>query len=431
MVDETRDDARKNDIVGSIFNDRKNVKKDKRSALFNAATNASSPAQRPAQEKKEAREGRFAKRAPHASDAFVKRIYPAGLDIGTSAIKAVELGLNRDGKLQLIKAGFQPLPGNVSAVSPRERTKLLCDEIKKFIDRYGIGKEVVTHMPSSKAHIKRVDLPPMPEDEIAKALKWEIAQGQSFEQNINDFVLEYIVLPDIPASLEQKIRLLAVAVLKKDVEEHIDMLALCGLEPEAVEINPLACAAALDHAYQFAPQDVIVFLDLGAGMTSFNVMVSNELLFSRNIYVTGDSLTKYIADANSTDIQVAERLKIEKGLSDDTSKGLVPGLENLTSDITDSFKYFSYKLTGLNIVKFDKIFLCGGPAKLGGLVPFLQDKFVSDQDNFVSGIEIANPFKRIEVPDSAERVIGNLKETAPLFTVAAGLALRKAQDETD
>lgn len=377
------------DWVGSIFGEPN--KKKELSAIFSSTSKPESSEQKTG--------------APTITAPIRKR-YPVGLDIGSSAIKVVQLGSTSSGNLRVINLGLEKL------TAPH----LVAETLKKVVSQLKIEGEVVSSISTDKAQIKRVDLPKMSESEIESALKWEIQQ--TVKVNIDDVSLDYIILPETPEeATEEKTKLLAIVVPKRDIFEHLSLIQSAGLRPKAVEADPLACYTALNYIEQFRPYDVVVFLDFGGETTSFNV-IANGLRFSRNLYTTGNYLTKVISQTASLDFEKAEELKMTGGLLGDARDSILSALEKLVLDFEHSFKYFSHDLTNSKILKFDKLILTGSASNLKGLRSFLEEKLNVP-------VEIANPFKKVEISEEIRQKIGNFEEIAPCFCVALGLALRE------
>lgn len=372
------------DLVGPIF---QAGKKRQHSALFDSVAPKEPARQEP---------------------VLIQKRYRIGLDIGSSSIKAVQLGSGSDGNLHVMNMAFEKVS------SPGQAT----DVLKKIAADMNIEGEVISSLSCNKAQIKRIELPMMPESEIGNALKWEMQQLG--KENVNNLSLDYIVLPGAPEKNDKnKLKLLVVAVSKKDVFDHMSILKSAGLKAKAIEADPLAAYTALSHSGQFRLGDVVIFLDIGLDAASLNI-IANGVRFSRSLYTTGNYLTNSISKMYSMDFNKAEELKISQGLSGDMGKGFASALEKIVLDIDHSFKYFSYSLSGSSVLKFDRIVLSGGTSNLKGITEFLGNQLKVP-------VEIANPFKNVIIDEEAARKMSNatLSSIAPYFCVALGLALRE------
>jgi len=368
----------KQDIVSSIFN--RSVKK-RLSSLFVHKGAKTAPA--------------GAATLPSGT-TIIKKKFPFGVDIGTNSIKIAQLGFDREGGIKLIDLCVQELPEE--ARNPKERGQILAQSLKKMADEKGLKGDCFAIMPHLSVKVNLIRLPQMPEAEIDKALRWEIRQ--TIQADIDEVSLDYIILEGKKIKfLGNQTGILAVTTPKKDIFEHLALLESAGLNPLAIDIEPLADLAVLDYIGKASASEVVLFLDFGAGKTSLSVICNNELVFIRYLNVTGNSLTKAISEycgipwqeaeetkkifglsASSTDEprpSTQERGETAGGSSDKAIKvrnAILPLLENMVQDIEHTFKYFSYQVTQSQITQFDRVILSGGSAYLKSLLPYLRNR---------------------------------------------------------
>ncbi len=349
----------------------------------------------------------------------VRKRFHLGVDIGASSIKFAQLG-RVNGNLQIINLAVEELlPGAIGNL--KEAGHLLPDILKKHFKMERMKLKVVSSISSAKAQIQLIRLPKMPLSEVEQALMWEVRQKGSI--NLNESSLDYIVLDEERIDEASSIEVLSVTTLKKDVFELTDLLEAAGLAPFAVEVDPLSIISGLTYSRQLEPEKVIILLEFGAGLTSLNVTVNNQLRFSRNLKVDGNTLTRAVQDYSGVSFQEAEELKRISGITDKEARvrnALLPILDNLVSDIEHSFKYFSYQLMQSRIVKFDKVILSGGSSALPGLQSFLASRLNVP-------VEIANSIGTMAIGDDVAQRMGDLKPLLPRLTVAMGLALRDVE----
>jgi type IV pilus assembly protein PilM len=91
--------------------------------------------------------------------------------------------------------------------------------------------------------------------------------------------------------------------------------------------------------------------------------------------------------------------------------------ENVATEIQRSLDFYSATSTEDQI---SRLYLSGGSARVPGLTRMIEQRTGI-------GVEIVNPFRRIEVP---ERILSSahLEQIAPMAAVAVGLAMRRAGD---
>jgi type IV pilus assembly protein PilM len=342
---------------------------------------------------------------------IIKKRFPFGLDIGTNSIKVIQLACDQAGEIKLINLAIEELPKEAQA--PLEiplyqqgkqkfltgqghnleaRQRILPEILKKLVNEKGLKGDCFAIAPYPSFKVELIRLPQMPASEIDKALRWEIRQ--TVQADLNELSLDYIVLEGQKAKfLGLQIGVLAVYAPKKDIFEQMALLESAGFNPQALDIEPLADLAVLNYTKKAAADEVILFLDFGAGKTSLSIICDNELISTRPLNVTGNSLTKAISEYCNISWEEAELLKKTFGLvassTEQTITGssdkamqarnvILPLLENMVQDIEHTFKYFSYQVTQSQITRFDKIILSGGSSLLKGLTPFLRNRLNVD-----------------------------------------------------
>ena len=96
-----------------------------------------------------------------------------GLDIGTSAIKAIELAQTKSG-LALKSFASVPLPRDVIAEGTIREPQVVTDAIKECVEKAGItGVNAVISVSGREAIVKRVPLPKVTPKELGDAIQLE------------------------------------------------------------------------------------------------------------------------------------------------------------------------------------------------------------------------------------------------------------------
>jgi len=323
---------------------------------------------------------------------IIKKRFPFGLDIGTNSIKAIQLACDQGGEIKIINLAIEELPKEAQGHNPEARRRILPEILKKLVNEKGLKGDCFAIAPYPSFKVNLIRLPQMPASEIDKALRWEIRQ--TVQADLNEISLDYIVLEGQKAKfLGNQIGVLAVYAPKKDVFQHLALLESAGFNPLAIDIEPLADLAVLNYTKKSAPDEVMLFLDFGAGKTSLSIICDNELISTRSLNITGNSLTKAVSDYCNISWEEAELLKKNFGLTASSAEQTIAGssdkaiqvrntilplLENMVQDIEHTFKYFSYQVTQSQITRFEKVILSGGSSRLLGLLLFLRNRLNVD-----------------------------------------------------
>jgi type IV pilus assembly protein PilM len=142
-------------------------------------------------------------------------------------------------------------------------------------------------------------------------MKWEVERHVPFQPSeiIRDFQ-PLTRLEDVPEGGQMEV-LLAVA---QDgfVNQHVATLRAAGLEPVAIDIQPLALSRSLlDLANGGGPTGQVAVVNLGANVSEIDIYRDGVLAFTRALPLAGNTFTRAISDLVGAPLDVAERLKKE------------------------------------------------------------------------------------------------------------------------
>ncbi|MBS3966972.1 MAG: type IV pilus assembly protein PilM [Truepera sp.] len=375
------------------------------------------------------------------------RIEAAGLEIGTSALKVVDL---RPGTPPSVAAvASRPLPPGLIQEDQVIDPGGLAAEIKALFQDAGIRKRfVVTAVSNNLAITRNISVPKMTLSELDEAIKWEAERYIPFP--IDEVVIDYYVLdnPDDVAEGGQLEVVIAAARLDM-VTQQVDYLKLAGLEPIVVDVKPFALLHSLrgsllgEHLNKttltgksYTEADEIgVVLEIAASNSTITLVRGERVLMNRNIGTSGDDFTAAIQRSFGLDFDSAEDVKINYGTAtiptedeeellnfdakrEQFSPGRVyeslrPVLVELTTEIRRSLEFFRVQAGDANIAR---MVIGGGGAKLRGL-----PEAIGDALGF--RVELGDPWLTVNT-DANRFDTQYLKEVGPEFGVPLGLAIR-------
>lgn len=234
-----------------------------------------------------------------------------GLDIGTQAIKAVELKL-AGGDIRLLgRPLVVPTPEHAVSGGRIVDTAALTEALTELIAGSGFGtKKVVASVGGDTDVVVRIiEVPKMTGKELEEAIQWELERQAPFP--VDQAVYDYrpIERDDTPADAQNMEILLAVAQ-EEMVDAHVETMMAAKLTPLAVDVEPLAIARALVDAGGDALADqTIVNVHIGASSTSILVVRKGLLAFVRTIPTAGSALTSAIRQNMAESERQAEEIK--------------------------------------------------------------------------------------------------------------------------
>jgi len=254
-----------------------------------------------------------------------------GLDIGSQQIKIAELRPGKTG-LTISALGIGPTPLGVIQNNIITDPAAMGAAIKQIMRESGITvKKVVGCISGQNAVVIRIiEVPRMTDAELKETMKWEVERHVPFAPS--ETMLDYQPLVQYTAEARTAPNMeVLLAVAQQDaVNNYLNSIYAAGLDPVAIDIEPLATArAVLDIAEggqplarpQFLPgmetmpegppPETVAIVNIGAANTDISIFQGDQLTFPRSLPLAGDSLTRAIAEALQYTPEQAERVKRE------------------------------------------------------------------------------------------------------------------------
>jgi len=351
---------------------------------------------------------------------FGKSRAVVGLDIGSSAVKAVEL--KPAGKGYRVAAyGAEPVPADAIVDGAIIDAGAVADAIRAVFEHNKAFKarDVCASLSGNAVIVKKITLPVMTESELEESIYWEAEQYIPFD--IQDVNLDYQILdpgtgPDSRGSMD----VLLVAAKKEKIGDYTGVIAQAGRTPVIVDVDAFALQNAYDRNYGMDAHQVIVLLNAGASAININIFQGEHSMFTRDISMGGNAYTEAVQKELDLPYELADQLK--KGIPVDgaTFEEAQPVLravtENVLLEVQKTFDFFRATAASDRI---DRIMLSGGASRVDGFRDMLHERFGIPVEDF-------DPFR--EVGWDTKKLGHDGAEHAATAAVAVGLALRKVGD---
>lgn len=339
-----------------------------------------------------------------------------GLDIGTSNLKVVQLA--QSGKnFKLLSFGSIPTPVKSLLSESTFDVEALVEAIKKLVRDAKISIPfVATALPEAQIFTRVIEMPYLSENELSSAIKWEAEQYVPVP--LTDVSLDYQVL-SYPAErvAGAKMEVLLVAAPNVIIEKYVRVLTMAGLKPVAIETEIIAVARSLVGNNPYSPTTLIV--NIGSATTDLSIVRAGSIAFTRSIATAGTALSRAISSDLSLEMSQAEEYKRSYGLDETKLEGKVaaalkPVFEVVLTEVKRALSSYQSKRPD-DPVK--RLVLCGGTAKMPGVVVYLAEALGVE-------VQIGDPWFNIEKDEKVKNEAARLSEEGPLFAAAVGLALR-------
>lgn len=200
-----------------------------------------------------------------------------GLDIGTNAVKMVELEETKKG-YQLKNFGTSFLPKETIVNGVLKNAAALVGAITNLTSNLKPKtKYVSTSISGHPVIIKKITTATMTDDELAESIKFEAEQYIPFD--IDEVNIDYQVL-GINEANPDNMDVLLVAAKKSLINEYVEVISEAGLEPVIVDIDSFALENAYEFNYREENFPVVALVDMGAGVININVVKEGKSTFS-------------------------------------------------------------------------------------------------------------------------------------------------------
>ena len=332
-----------------------------------------------------------------------------GLDIGSSAVKVVQLREAGHG-FALSALGVAPLAPDVIADGAVKDPSAVVAAIKQAVASAGItAREAVIGICGRELIIKKIEIPEVPEKELAGAVQLEAEHHIPFAAD--EVFLDYHVIGKRGDVLD----LILVAVKKAKVMEYASLVEEAGLVPAVVDVDGFAVENQYEMNAADLMEEAVALIDIGASVMKTNVTRGGASIFARDIPFGGNRYTEAIASALSLSFREAEAAKLGGGDPTAIASAVESVSRELALEVQRTFDYFASTAESDRI---GKIVLSGGCAQLPGLTDYLSSTWGIP-------VETAQPFGRIDAGEFANGVAA----AGSSLAVAVGLALRRPGDK--
>lgn len=320
-----------------------------------------------------------------------------GLDIGSSAVRVAEVETRRGRRVRLTRYGQVPLPPGAVVDGDVMDPAVVADGLRELWSATGLRpRNVAVGLASQKITVRQIELPHLPEAEIAEAVRVQ-AQDQlpiAAEQAL----LDYVMMVE---------RLLAAVTAAK-------------LRPVLVDLDAFALLRSVGSSTT-TTEGAELIVDVGANVTKIAVHHGGRPLFVRMVRLGGDAVTRQLQKALDLSWEEAEGAKLDASEAvaagadldpeDERPRVLQEGVRRVVTEVRHSLEFFRSQ----HDVQVERLILSGG----GSLAPNLRQQLHSDLE---LPVDQADPLRAMEPAGQSGTPVVPPGEI-PFLAVPVGLAL--------
>jgi type IV pilus assembly protein PilM len=346
-----------------------------------------------------------------------------GIDIGTCTIKLVCLKKSGS-QWSLVRWGIIPYAEEIPLDTPLiDRRMQAVSALQNYLRSADFPtKKAVTSVSGNSVIVRYVKMAKTSASELAKSIKFEAEPYIPF--NIDEVNLGFSILGDVVENGQTQMETVLVAAKKDSVDLRVDLLREAGLIPSILDVDAFALENAFECVYPGAQSETVLFMNIGASFTNMSIVEKGVSRVVRDVFISGNTLTKAIQQQFQCDLKTAEQKKITHGLmetqgdpeSQQVNEVLMPIARDLSAEVQRSIDFYLSQGPDRTVVK---IYLCGGSANLKGLDAFLSNELKTQ-------VEIFNPLALLD--NAPTDLSDEQKAVLPQMAVAVGLATRREGD---
>jgi len=339
-----------------------------------------------------------------------------GCDVGSSAIKIVELKPLKNDEFQLVHAAVADLSPEAIVDGAIMDSSLVVEALTRLISENGIkNPKFGGSLSGHSVIIKKIQLPSMTEAELAESIQWEAEQYIPFD--INDVNLDYVVLE---TGASDTMDVLLVAVKRDRINDYTSVIVQAGKEPVLVDVDVFAVQNAFESNYS-SRGETVALVNVGASVMNINVLHDGNSVFWRDVAFGGNLYTEAIQREFNLPREDAEKLKLGQEVGQVSKTQVDSVLSSASEDLAAELqKTIDFFVATSSVDRLDRVMLSGGGALVANLEAVLQERF---QVN----VELLNPFRNIRYNES-DFDPDWINRNAPAMAVAVGLAIRTVGD---
>ncbi len=337
-----------------------------------------------------------------------------GVDISSTAVKLLQLARAGD-RYRVEHYAVEPLPPNAVVEKNIVEVEAVGEAIKRAVARSGTRvKHAAAAVAGSSVITRVIGMPnDLEGDELESQIELEAVNYIPYP--IEEVNLDFEVLGPMPGNAEM-VHVLLAASRSENVEARASALELGGLTAKVIDVE----AFCIENAYALmagginVPSNGLVALvDVGATMTTLNVLRGGRSIYTRENVFGGKQLTDEVMRRYSLSYEEAGLAKRQGGLPESYEiEVLDPFKEAMVQQVSRLLQFF---YAGSEFNRVDHVVLAGGCASIPGIAAMVEEQL---------GVSttVANPLAHMTLGPRVQAHA--LAQDAPALMIACGLALR-------
>jgi len=340
-----------------------------------------------------------------------------GVDVGASSIKVVQLKSSRKGTT-VHRFGYAPLPPQTIIDGHIMSAGVVTEALLKiFADNKITTKDIAVGVYGQSVIVRKITVPMMTNEELDEQISWEAEQHIPFD--IKVMSVDYEVLRRRPEAGQMD--LLLVAAKKDEINDYASILREAKLRPMVVDINAFTIQNIFETQLGLPEDGTIGLLNVGAAVSSLNIVSKGVSAFTREITNAGNAITEEIQKQCGVPYEQAEAYKCGGGptqiVPQEVHQVISQACDALAGEIQRSLDFY-LATSGDN--EISRIYVSGGSAYLAPLQKSIEKRARVP-------VVVFDPLGNVVVEKGVNEA--ELLARAAQLVVAIGLSLRTDKEK--
>ncbi|MCG3137899.1 MAG: hypothetical protein HJJLKODD_01754 [Phycisphaerae bacterium] len=299
-----------------------------------------------------------------------KKLSPIAIDLGSSAIKMLQLEQAGDQWRVLAAAKFEYPP---MTRRTEERAPLTLSALQTMLKRYGFrGRQAVTLVPNQYIQYKSFRLPVMPDDELEQVIRFEAEERFAYQNGEGEF--QYLRAGEVRQGQDVRQEIIVMGCPQEVLRQQMELLEQLRLVCMGIDVSPCALARCFSYSPDGVEHDnAQVIADLGQHCSTITMVRDGQVIFAKTIAIGGNTLDEYTAKHLNLSLSEAAQVRrqilqthahpqqsarsLDSEVLDAASEATKPALEQLAKEIGLCLRYYAVTFRG---VRPEMIICCGG-----------------------------------------------------------------------
>lgn len=359
-----------------------------------------------------------------------------GIDIGSSYIKVAQFEEEKD-KIRLINFGLFPTPPGCLVKGKIVKEDELAETLSTLLTFHEFkGKRVAASISGQAVTVKQLLVDEVPKQELGEVLKWELDKYIACPLDQVGFAYQVLATEESSEKAgKEKYKCIVAAAPKEILEPLLATFKKANLEPFYFEADSFSELRLADFSLARAGEldnSVLIFINIGTSNTLVEITEGENILLTRIIPLGIDFLKEEIMERMEVTPAEAENailnlINLEKDaifyedMERKTTTVVKTKLEELILEIKRSISFYHSRFEDAGEKPTSLIF-SGGGAAIKGIISYMEEGL---------GLECFENQYILKVCeyDTEQYKESDIQIMAPLFSIAAGLALLDIEEK--